>query len=91
MRKLTLRLETLTVESFGTTAANPADGTVVAHQPVTRSCEASCIGTACCPSYDSCHFSCDGSTCIGYSCEAATCVGTCATCDDNTCVGTCQC
>lgn len=91
MRKITLRLESLAVESFETTPPARAEGTVVGHQRTpacTFSCD-SCIQTACtCPGNNTCAQSCNG-TCFGYSCQAPTCVGTCATCGANTCEPTC--
>lgn len=99
MRKITLRLDSLAVESFPTAAAGPAEGTVQAHQerftPGTcmNSCEGSCFQT-CGTCYDTCVQSCPSTcwqscngTCVGYSCQV-TCVGTCAWCEPFT-AGTC--
>jgi hypothetical protein len=102
VRKITLQLESLAVDSFETTAVELAIGTVVAQQGTrfcSLTCADSCFHTACtCPGVNTCLLSCGGScvqscngTCVGYSCEAATCVGTCATCGANTCEPTCGC
>jgi hypothetical protein len=91
MRKITLRLESLAVESFHTTDPAQDEGTVVAHQRTAYcsvSCEGTCIQTACtCPEYGTCYQSCNG-TCLNYSCQNS-CLDTCATCGINTCEPTC--
>jgi hypothetical protein len=91
MRKIILRLDSLTVESFPTTVAGGGDGTVAAHQlesgggtcgrSCPQTCPQSCNGT--------CYQSCNG-TCLGFSCDAS-CVGTCGPCNhtDDTCLLPC--
>ncbi|HEU0298007.1 MAG TPA: hypothetical protein VFR37_01105 [Longimicrobium sp.] len=78
MRKLTLALEDLAVESFDTSPAVREKGTVFGEQQCTCQSVCSCPG---CPTCDvTCPNTCDDLTC------AVTCYNTC---DDYTCE-TCQ-
>jgi hypothetical protein len=53
MEKLKLDLDELAVESFATDAADAGEGTVLAHQGMTRG--HSCQRTGCCPeTWDTC-------------------------------------
>jgi hypothetical protein len=71
--KLTLNLEDLSVDTFDTTAAMKAKGTVFGEQ-------CTCYTQCTCPGCPTCDASCNG-TC------GDTCPNTCAyTCDDGTCV-----
>ena len=79
MRKLTLDVEQLEVESFSTGGADAANGTVHAHNH-TRGNHVSC--------WETCGASC-GVTCpatCGYTCNAEYTCGA-----DNTCAATCPC
>ncbi len=87
MRKLTLNLEDLSVDSFDTTATHRPKGTVFGEQctcytnctcPGCPTCAASCNGT--------CDASCNGS--CGVTCDAS-CNGTCGWSCDYSC-GTCE-
>jgi hypothetical protein len=95
MRKLSLNLEALTVESFETDGSGAVRGTVQGHygtwkESAPLSCDYGCNtqqdGT--CPSSaPSCDASCDG-TCEGHTCDAS-CNGTCP--GQFTCDHTCGC
>lgn len=78
MKKLSLNLEQLTVDSFDTTLSAARKGTVVGQQE--------------CTCYTNCYTYCDTCpgcpTCVDSDCQGASCGGTCYnenTCD--TCVG----
>jgi hypothetical protein len=74
--KLTLNLDDLTVDTFDTTAAARAKGTVFGEQ-------CTCYTQCTCPGCPTCYESCNG-TC------GATCPATCYnTCDDYTCAAGC--
>jgi hypothetical protein len=91
MRKLTLKLDDLSVDSFDTSAVRREKGTVFGEQctcwtncgqntcPGCYTCDASCNGTC----HDSCNGTCDcpsGNTC-DWSCQATDCWGyTCGNC-----------
>jgi hypothetical protein len=77
MKKLTLHLEALSVESFDTTDGGEAEGTVVGAQDTA-------YGPSCA---DTCA-TCEGATCIA-SCEV-TCNGTCGYTCSMSCYGTCR-
>jgi hypothetical protein len=87
MRKLTLAIESLEVDSFATLPRENAGGTVFAHRPFTNhticgdTCDSTCIGT--CPNtcLDTCN-TCNN-TCIN-TCPAS-CIGTCALTDCGGC------
>lgn len=90
MKKLSLTLESLTVESFATDGAAGTRGTVKGHDGTTyadESCNGTCVYTCYPASCMSCEFTCD-QTCNGcggsraYTCGGNTCQGTCdyATC-----------
>jgi hypothetical protein len=90
--KLKLKLEELAVDSFDTTAAEKAKGTVFGEQctcytnctcPGGPTCDASCNGTC----GGSCNGTCDGS-CAG-TCDAS-CEYTCYGCVPETVGETCQ-
>ncbi len=69
MKKLSLSLDALRVESFDTTAAEPKPkGTVFAEQ---CTCYTNCTCPGCPTCYNTCEYTCDDNTCI-------TCVNTCA-------------
>jgi len=78
MKKLTLRLEDLRIDSFSTTEVQREKGTVYGEQ---CTCHTQCT----CPGCPTCDASCNG------SCDAS-CNGTCAGCGsgDWTCGGTCD-
>jgi hypothetical protein len=99
MRKIRLQLESLTVESFDTSAVKAPGGTVLAYdrtEACTNTCGDSCINSACtCPQFGTCLASCNGTcvqscngSCFGNTCPAS-CVDTCGTCGANTCEPTC--
>jgi hypothetical protein len=69
MRKLKLRLEDLRIDSFDTTAAQKAKGTVFGEQ-------CTCYTQCTCPGCPTCDASCNG-TCDGTCNENDTCVGSC--------------
>ena len=72
-RKLTLKLEDLSVDSFDTTTTQKAKGTVFGEQ-------CTCYTNCTCPGCPTCYESCNG------TCDAS-CPATCYnTCDDYTCV-----
>ncbi|HEU4881355.1 MAG TPA: hypothetical protein VFT45_03890 [Longimicrobium sp.] len=77
MRKIRLHLESITVESFQTTAPDPAAGTVAAHQQISDggTCENTCGRS--CP--QTCPASCDA-TCV-------TCLSNCQPCLTPGCPG----
>ncbi|HEX6371940.1 MAG TPA: hypothetical protein VF006_23655 [Longimicrobium sp.] len=90
MKKLTLRLDDLAVDSFDTSALARDKGTVVAEQctcggPYTcaGTCPVTCDDASCAPT---CPYTCDDASC------ADSCDGTCAgwTCITR-CVDTCIC
>jgi hypothetical protein len=90
MNKLKLSLESLTVESFDTTVAEKAKGTVFGEQctcPTQCTCPGCPTCDATCP--NTCVNTCDDLSCAG-SCDAS-CNGTCGafTCA-NTCYETCR-
>lgn len=83
MRKITLQLESLAVESFDTTAVAALHGTVLAFdrtEACTNTCGDSCFNSACtCPGNNTCgQASCNG-TCAGYTCDLS-CQISCGTC-----------
>ncbi|MBB4637878.1 hypothetical protein [Longimicrobium terrae] len=90
MKKLTLQLDDLRIESFSTTGAPRERGTVVGEEQCT--CPTACS----CPGCPTCDASCNG-TCGG-TCDAS-CYGTCgdtcagctwdASCGNNSCDYTC--
>lgn len=81
MKKLTLALEDLRIDSFDTTPAAREKGTVVGQQYYT-------LYETHCPSF--CLEYGGGGTCAGLPTCAATCAQTCPqTCDDLTCAETC--
>jgi len=88
MKKLSLSLENLSVESFTTDGTAARRGTVEARSATMyadESCFGTCNGTCYPASCASCDYSCNGcggGTAGGYTCGAATCGGTCdyATC-----------
>lgn len=91
MSKLRLRLDTLMVESFDTTAMEAPRGTVFGEQcscPTNcPTCEHTCAYTcddATCPACPTCAASCNG-TCDGGGTCYASCYGTC----EASCNGTC--
>jgi hypothetical protein len=69
MGKLKLNLDQLTVDSFGTEAADEKKGTVFGEQ---CTCQTACT----CPGCNTCDASCNG-TCWT---QCASCNGTCDTC-----------
>ena len=79
MRKITLQLEALTVESFDTTTAEAPDGTVLAYnrtEGCTNTCGQSCFNTGC-----TCY-----ATCFPVSCPDGTCWDSCGgTCYEQSC------
>jgi hypothetical protein len=88
MRKLSLDLDAIQVESFSTQSAAAARGTVDARQGrETWTCpvptQDTCAGT--------CEYSCNG-TCGGGGTTGSTCVSCAQTCDltCNTCAATCD-
>ena len=85
MKKLTLRLDDLRVDTFQTTAPQKEKGTVFGEQ---CTCETACTCPGCPTCAASCNGTCDAS-CNG-SCDAS-CYGTCGdlTCGD-TCYQTCR-
>jgi hypothetical protein len=81
MKKLTLRLEDLRIDSFSTTPVRREKGTVYGEQ---CTCHTACT----CPGCPTCDASCNG-TCDA-SCNGtcgATCAGTCAASCDFNCGG----
>jgi hypothetical protein len=76
MRKLKLQLEDLMIDSFTTTPAEKAKGTVFGEQ-------CTCYTACTCPGCPTCYASCGG------SCDA-TCNGTCGATCDWSCGGTCE-
>jgi hypothetical protein len=88
MRKLTLNLDDLSVDSFDTTKAEKPKGTVFGEQ---CTCYTNCTCPGC-PTCDAtCNYTCDDATCPNCPTCAASCNGSCAgaTCV-NSCYGTCQ-
>ncbi|WP_420128325.1 hypothetical protein [Longimicrobium sp.] len=87
MRKLSLKLEDLTVDSFDTTVTHKAKGTVFGEQ-CTCYTQCTCPG---CPTCDhTCAYTCDDQTCPACPTCAASCNGTCNCPTDNTCGWTCD-
>lgn len=88
MKKLSLKLEELSVESFDTASTRPdRRGTVQARVGTIApdyTCNVSCLGTCALTCWNTCPNSCQG-TC--YITCAQSCVGTC----ENTCGQTCTC
>ncbi len=87
MRKLSLNLENLVVESFDTTAEEKPRGTVFGEQ---CTCPTNCT----CPGHPTCDQTCwetcDDATCpYGPTC-AASCNGTCDGTCNASCYGTCE-
>jgi hypothetical protein len=91
MRKLTLQLENLAVESFETGAQQEPRGTVNAH--VSQFC------TRRNPTCDGIGYTCDGGyTCGGDTCNFMSCDGACGSyncvtdpsCFNGSCLGTCD-
>ena len=78
MRKLTLELESLAVESFETTEAADGRGTVAGHQLTTRS-RVTCYPNFTCPE------------CAYPDTDAWTCAGTCNNTCPDTCADSCDC
>jgi hypothetical protein len=77
MRKLTLNLEQLSVDSFETTAVEKKKGTVIGQQ---CTCWTYCAQQTCpgCPTCDNtCAYTCDDATCPACPTCAASCNGTC--------------
>jgi len=91
MKKLSLALEDLAVESFTTDGAASRRGTVEARSGTTyrdESCGGTCVQTCYPASCASCAFTCDAS-CGGCGGSGFTCAG--ATCgSEATCGGTCD-
>lgn len=81
MRKLTLSLDTLKVDSFETNVQDGARGTVRAHW--TQHADESCFGT--CDGMCTRDASCQGGCGTGY----ASCWGTCGASCGGTCVASC--
>jgi hypothetical protein len=84
MRKLTLKLEDLSVDSFDTTTTQKAKGTVFGEQ---CTCYTNCTCPGCPTCYESCNGTC-GDTCpatCAYTCDDASCAGSCG----DTCYDTC--
>jgi hypothetical protein len=81
MKKLTLHLDDLAVESFDTSAVVKERGTVLGEELC--SCAGSCPGQTC---EATCAFTCDDPTCVE-SCNG-TCPGQGYTCNES-CGGTC--
>ncbi|HEX5870928.1 MAG TPA: hypothetical protein VFY65_10950 [Longimicrobium sp.] len=79
MKKLTLRLDDLTVEGFSTTPPANGRGTVHGEQG-TFPTYCTCVHATCDPTCWTCEATCDDYTCW-YTCEQ--------TCDDFTCADTC--
>lgn len=67
MRKLSLKLEDLRVDSFDTTTVRTGTGTVFAEQ---CTCQTQCT----CPGINTCNASCNG-TCDASACGGASCIG----------------
>ncbi|HEY0021006.1 MAG TPA: hypothetical protein VGC13_32190 [Longimicrobium sp.] len=78
--KLSLNLDDLSVDSFDTTTAEKAKGTVFGEQ-------CTCYTNCTCPGCPTCYASCNG-TCDA-SCNG-TCGGSCAGTCDASCNGTCD-
>lgn len=79
MRKITLELDSLAVESFDTTSPARGAGTVVAYhsEACTQTCDASCFNSACtCPGVNTC----DVQSCLGTCFFQNTCRNSCANC-----------
>ena len=89
MKKLTLALDTLAVESFETTPPDAEKGTVFGEQCTCRTV-CTCPGCATCDATcpNTCRFTCDDSECIP-SCIGETCMGGQHTCWDS-CGATCD-
>ncbi|HEU0016399.1 MAG TPA: pinensin family lanthipeptide [Longimicrobium sp.] len=94
MKKLTLNLDDLQVESFETASAEAERGTVRAHDHC--SCECQTLPGETCPGRETCVYSCYGSRCwdtchldwtCGETCWYQSCAGTCFeyTCNEWTC------
>ena len=83
--KLSLNLDDLMVDSFTTTSAQKAKGTVFGEQctcpsactcPGCPSCDPTCDGGNTCPytcNHVSCEWTCDGHTCVPPTCDLAYC------------------
>lgn len=89
MKKLELRLDELSVESFDTAAGSRNDGTVVAHDGDT---EGTCLGPGTCnvSCNVSCNPSCNGGDTCNETCGTiGTCNGSCGFSCARSCYGTC--
>ena len=87
MAKLKLHLDALSVESFDTTGAEKAKGTVFGEQ-CTCYTQCTCPG---CPTCDAtCNYTCDDATCPNCPTCAASCNGTCNCPTNNTCGYSCN-
>jgi hypothetical protein len=85
MAKLKLHLDALSVESFDTTGAEKAKGTVFGEQ-CTCYTQCTCPG---CPTCDNtCAYTCDDATCPACPTCAASCNGTCQYCESYDYCGT---
>jgi hypothetical protein len=80
--KLTLNLEDLSVESFGTTVTHQEKGTVFGEQ------ECTCGATCTCPGCPSCDPTCE-ETCVETCGYADTCYGSCRPSKCESCWITC--
>ena len=85
MKKLTLSLDSLEVQSFVTADNAPGRGTVRGEQ-CTCPTACTCPGCPTCP--DTCQATCDGETCGEFTCDSCgdSCMGTCEkTCQTMVC------
>ena len=85
--KLILKLEDLSVDSFDTTTAQKAKGTVFGEQ---CTCYTNCTCPGCPTCYNTCAYTCDDQTCPACPTCAASCNGTCDCPTDNTCGWSCD-
>ena len=91
LRKLSLRLDELSVESFDTTAAGRQRGTVFGEQ---CTCPTACTCPGCYTCDNTCYEPGNGNTCeqtcaMEYTCD--TCMGTCANYPKTTCTAGAPC
>lgn len=90
MKKIRLDVDMLSVETFSTTGAAGARGTVNAHDSQYGECySVDCPGTGTGESECSCPSICPD-TCYMYSCGRTMC-DSCVTCGGNTCQGEASC
>jgi hypothetical protein len=75
MRKLTLRLDDLSVESFDTSVVREEKGTVFGEQQCT--CQTACTCPGCDTCDATCRYTCDDRTCDGQLTCDPTCAFTC--------------